>query len=151
MPGAVQILALGYTGVCNLRNDRLETPLITAVRCGSESVIAALLRHGPRGGGRVEVVDVLARDSRGRSALHWAADLGHGAGVLGSLLGALPRAPDTPAADLSAAEMFECAPACMCSDMWGRHAACTGMQARRDAAVSTTAWGRVIGTGCRCQ
>eukprot|EP00892_Ulva_mutabilis_P007662 jgi/Ulvmu1/5268/UM022_0062.1 len=110
---AEAVLALGYDGVCNQHNERRETPLVTAARCGSESVIAALLRYGGPGSGgsgdrgRVEVVDVLAPDSRGRTALHWAAELGHGAGVLGSLLGTLPKAPDQPAGTLCAATLFE--------------------------------------------
>lgn len=103
--------------MCNQRNDRQETPLVTAVRCGSESVTAALLRHAPPAGGpeRVEVVDVLARDGRGRTALHWAADLGHGAGVLDSLLGMLPKAPNRPASTLCAADRFECAATAVCT------------------------------------
>lgn len=112
----VQILALGFDGVCNARGERQETPLVTAVRCGSESVIAGLVRHGSATaaaaarGGRVEVVDVLARDSRGRTALHWAAELGHGAGILDSLLGALPKPPAKAAIALSPTEQFECVP-----------------------------------------
>lgn len=58
----------------------------------------------------MEVVDVLARDSRGRNALHWAAELGHGAGILDSLLGALPKPPAKAASTLSRAEQLECVP-----------------------------------------